>query len=149
MNWLLATLIVGGALAFTPLWRASNPLVAPTARAAVSGDTPVELAEFLKSRDVPGPVFNYMEWGGYLENELYPRYQMFIDGRFEARQVPVWNDYLSVSRGRGDWQQTLDRYGVRTLVLSKQFHRDLISFVAATHAWRTVYDDKTAIVYVR
>ena len=149
LNWLLAAIIVGGALAFTPLWRTSSPLVAPAARAAVSGDTPVELAAFLKSNDVPAPLFNYMEWGGYLENELYPRYRMFIDGRFEARQVPVWNDYLSISRGRADWQQTLDRYGVRTLVLSKQFHKDLIPFIAATPAWHFAYQDKTAIVYVR
>jgi hypothetical protein len=149
INWLLAIIIVGGALAFTPLWRESNPLVAPAAKAALSSDTPVKLAGFLKSGDVPAPVFNYMEWGGYLENEIYPKYQMFIDGRFEARQIPVWNDYLSVSRGRADWQQTLDRYGIRTLILSKQFHKDLIPFVIATPAWRTAYDDKTAIVFVR
>ncbi|HYP21087.1 MAG TPA: hypothetical protein VEY08_13520 [Chloroflexia bacterium] len=149
LNWLLATIIVGGALAFTPLWRESSPLVAPTARAAVSADTPVEVAAFLKSHDVPAPLFNYMEWGGYLGNELYPRYQMFIDGRFEARQVPVWNDYLSISRGRADWQQTLDRYGVRTLVLSKQFHKDLLPFIAAEPAWHIAYQDKTAIVYTR
>ncbi|HEY0072103.1 MAG TPA: hypothetical protein VGE04_19245 [Chloroflexia bacterium] len=149
INWLLAIIIVGGALAFTPLWRESNPLVAPASRTALSSDTPVKLAGFLKSGDVPAPVFNYMEWGGYLENELYPKYQMFIDGRFEARQIPVWNDYLSVSRGRADWQQTLDRYGVRTLILSKQFHKDLIPFVTSSPAWRTAYDDKTAIVFVR
>ena len=149
MNWLLAVLIVGGALAFTPLWRVSNPLVAPAAKSALSADTPVKLAEFLKSGSVPSPVFNYMEWGGYLENELYPQYQMFIDGRFEARQVRVWNDYLAVSRGRADWQQTLDRYGVRTLILNKEFHKDLIPFVTASPAWRTAYDDKSAIVFVR
>ena len=149
MNWLLAAIIVGGALAFTPMWREANPLVAPAARAALSADTPVELAEWLKSNDVAAPLFNYMEWGGYLGNELYPRYQMFIDGRFEARQVPVWTDYLSVSRGRVDWQQTLDRYGVRTLVLSRAFHKDLIPFVTASNTWRTVYEDKTAIVFVR
>jgi hypothetical protein len=149
MNWLLAILMIGGALAFTPLWRAANPLVAPAAKPALAAGTPVELAEFLKSGSVPSPVFNYMEWGGYLENELYPRYQMFIDGRFEARQVPVWHDYLSVSRGRADWQQTLDRYGVRTLILNKEFHEHLIRFVTNSPTWRTVYDDKAAIVFVR
>ncbi len=149
MNWLLAVLMIGGALAFTPLWRAANPLVAPAAKPALAVGTPVELAAFLKSGRVPAPVFNYMEWGGYLENELYPQYQMFIDGRFEARQVPVWHDYLSVSRGRADWQQTLDRYGVRTLILNKEFHADLVRFVTGSPTWRPVYDDKAAIVFVR
>jgi hypothetical protein len=90
-----------------------------------------------------------MEWGGYLEWELYPTYQMFIDGRFEARKVEVWKDYLSISRGRADWQNTLDHYGVRTLVLNKEFHTDLIPFVTKSPVWKKVYEDKIAFVYIR
>ncbi len=84
-----------------------------------------------------------MEWA------LYPQYQMFIDGRFEARQIPVWKDYLSISRGRADWEKTLDKYNIRTLVLSKEFHTDLIPFVAASSTWKNVYEDKQGIVFTR
>ena len=62
---------------------------------------------------------------------LSPVRRLFIDGRFEARQVQVWEDYLSISRGRADWQKTLDSYNVRTLVLNKEFHEGLIPFVEA------------------
>ncbi len=146
LNWALTLILVGWALAFTPLWKHINPRQAHT---VVAPGTPVELAGFLREAEVPAPLFNYMEWGGYLEWELYPRYQMFIDGRFEARKVEVWTDYLAVSRGRADWQAILDRYGVRTLVLNKQFHRDLLPFVAASAHWRKVYEDELGVVYVR
>lgn len=148
-NWVLGSILVGGAMLFTPLWRPVNPLVPVPSKVALAPDTPTKIADFLKSGGAPAPIFNYMEWGGYLEWALYPRYQMFVDGRFEARQVDVWRDYLSVSHGRADWQQTLDRYKVKTLVLSKEFHADLIPLVSASSAWRKVYEDKTGVVYTR
>ncbi len=75
--------------------------------------------------------------------------QMFIDGRFEARQVEVWNDYLSVSRGRADWQETLDKYGVKTLVLNKEFQVALIPFVEVSKTWTRAYEDKNGLVFTR
>lgn len=149
LNWLIVVLLAGGALAVTPLWRQASPLVPPDAKPALSETTPTKVADFLANSNLPGPLFNYLEWGGYLEWELYPRYRMFVDGRFEARQVQVWLDYLSVSHGRADWQQTLDRYGIRTLVLNKEFHKDLIPFVSTSSAWHKVYEDKTAVVFTR
>jgi hypothetical protein len=116
---------------------------------AVTANTPVDLARFVKEARPPAPIFNYMEWGGYLEWELYPQYRMFIDGRFEARQVHVWRDYLTVSRGRSDWPQTIDSYGINTLILSKDFHGDLIRIVSASGDWRKVYDDDLGAVFTR
>lgn len=149
LNWAIAVLLVGSALLFTPLWRPVNPLVPAKEVGALSESTPVELARFVKEKQPPAPLFNYMEWGGYLEWELYPRYRMFIDGRFEARQVQVWKDYLSVSRGRADWQRTLDHYGVQTLILSKSWHADLITIVEASRGWEKVYSDEMGVVYTR
>jgi hypothetical protein len=147
VNFIMAAILVVGAFAFTPLWRADNPLVPATAKMALGDSTPIKLADFLKSASVPTPIFNYMEWGGYLEWELYPQYQLFIDGRFEARQVQVWRDYLSISRGQADWQQTLDSYHVRTLVLNKKFDEALIPFVTQSPEWQKVYEDKQGLVF--
>ena len=95
----------------------------------------------------PGPLFNYMEWGGYLEWVLYPQQQLFIDGRFEARQPQVWDDYLAISRGAATWRDRLATYGVRTLVLNKAFHAELIPLVQADPHWQQVYDDAQAVVF--
>ncbi|MBF6614383.1 MAG: hypothetical protein IVW55_14800 [Chloroflexi bacterium] len=148
-NWVIAALILGVPFLFTPLWRPYNPLVPASAKSALAPNSPTKVGDFLARANVPAPIFNYMEWGGYLEWALYPRYQMFIDGRFEARQIQVWKDYLSVSKGRADWQQTLDSYGVKTLVLNKDYQADLILFVAQSTTWHKAYEDKDAVVYTR
>jgi hypothetical protein len=149
VNLAIVSIILALAVLYTPLWRQANPLVPASGKPALAESTPTKLAAFLKSGTAPAPIFNYMEWGGYLEWELYPQYRLFIDGRFEARQVQVWWDYLSISRGRADWQKTLDKYGVRTLVLNKEFHEDLIPFVEESAAWEKVYEDKQGIVFTR
>jgi hypothetical protein len=149
LNWLFAGLLVGGAVLFTPLWRTSNPLVPASAKGALSAATPFEITDYIKQNNPPQPIFNYMEWGGYMGWELYPRYQLFVDGRFEARQVKVWDDYLSVSRGRADWQALLDSYSIQTLILNKEFHSDLIPFVKQSKVWKEVYEDKVGFVFTR
>jgi hypothetical protein len=149
LNWLIAGILVGGALLFTPLWRPTNPFVPASAKDALSSETPFGVTGYVKQNNPPAPLFNYMEWGGYMGWELYPRYQMFIDGRFEARQVKVWEDYLAISRGRADWQEILERYGVRTLVLNKTYQAHLLPIVAGSAGWNRVYEDKTGIIYTK
>jgi hypothetical protein len=149
LNWVIAVMLLGGAFIFTPLWRPANPLVPEKSKPTLAADTPVEITRFVAQSRPPAPLFNYMEWGGYMEWELYPQYKMFIDGRFEARQVQVWKDYLSVSRARTDWQDTLRRYGVNTLVLNKEFHTDLIRTVRQEGGWQKAYEDKMGVVFTR
>jgi hypothetical protein len=149
LNWILAIILLGSALAFTPLWRPINPLVPAAQKHALADNTPTKLADFIKQTRPPAPLFSYMEWGGYLEWELYPQYKLFIDGRFEAREVQVWKDYLAVSRARADWQKILDSYHVNTLILNKDFHADLIRAIETSPTWRRIYDDKMGKVFVR
>lgn len=149
LNWLIALILVGGAVMFTPLWRPVNPFVQPNQTSALADTTPVKLADFIKQNHPPAPLFNYMEWGGYLEDQLYPSYKLFIDGRFEARTIDTWKDYLSLSRARADWQQTLDRYGIKTMILNKDWHSDLIRFVEASPAWHKIYEDKQGVIFTR
>ncbi len=150
LNWLLAGGLIVAALGATPLWR--SPAT------ALDKTTPTAVARFLAdgtggtpgtSDPPPGPLFNYMEWGGYLEWVLYPQQKLFIDGRFEARQPQVWTDYLAISRGAATWHERLATYGVRTLVLNKAFHADLIPLVRADPQWQAVYEDSQALVFTR
>jgi hypothetical protein len=149
LNWILVIMLAAGALLFTPLWRTSNPLVPEASKGFVAEDTPVDVAEYVRTARPPAPVFNYMEWGGYLEWALYPQYQMFVDGRFEAREVDVWNDYLAVWRARADWQDVLNRYGVNTLILNKAESLSLVRFVGESPAWNKAYEDSMGVVFVR
>jgi hypothetical protein len=146
LNWLIAAICLGAALVVTPLWRAPAK--------TLDKATPTAVAAWLAAQPVRGPLFNYMEWGGYLEWVLYPERQMFIDGRFEARQPQVWDDYLAISRGSRDWEARLAKYGVDTLILNAGFDKDLIPLVQASPAWQQVYPadpaaDPTALVFYR
>ena len=53
------------------------------------------------------------------------------------------------SRARADWQDTLRRYGVNTLVLNKEFHTDLIRTVRQERGWQKAYEDKMGVVFTR
>ncbi|HUS15372.1 MAG TPA: hypothetical protein VM536_10195 [Chloroflexia bacterium] len=131
LNWLIAGAFLVVSLIVAPLWR--------TPEKALDKTTPVALAAWLAAQPPHGQVFNYMEWGGYLEWVLYPGRQLFIDGRFEARRPQVWDDYLAISRGAGDWQARLDRYAIGTLVLNRSFHSTLVPLVEASPQWQRVY----------
>ncbi len=144
LNWGIAAFLIGIGLAVAPIWRTPHQALAPT--------TPTSVARWLAGRPPHGPLFNYMEWGGYLEWVLFPRQQLFIDGRFEAREPQVWDDYLAISKGAPDWQARLDKYGIQTLVLNRSFDNALIPLVGASSRWAAVYpaqpaDDPTAVVF--
>ena len=144
LNWSIAAFLIGVGLAVAPLWK--------TPTAALAATTPTGVADWLAGRPPHGPLFNYMEWGGFLEWTLFPRQQLFIDGRFEAREPQVWDDYLAISHGASDWQTRLDKYGVQTLVLNRSFDSALLPLVAASPRWAQVYpaqpaDDPLAVVY--
>ncbi|HMA34117.1 MAG TPA: hypothetical protein VKY74_06500, partial [Chloroflexia bacterium] len=146
LNWMIAGGCLAAAIVVAPVWRAP-------AR-ALDKTTPVAAGQWLRAQPPHGLLFNYMEWGGYLEWVLYPRQQLFIDGRFEARQPAVWDDYLAISAGKSDWQARLDKYQIGTLVLNRDFDAALIPLVQASPRWSQVYPpaapaDPAALVFYR
>src|SRR5205814_155557 len=93
-----------------------------------------DMASFVSAQDPPGKMFNIMEAGGLLAWKLYPRRQVFMDGRGdlhalaldrsldgggplpddpEARKkIPsTWRDWRSVVETKADWEQVLARRG--------------------------------------
>lgn len=166
LNWAALLLMLTLALLFNPLWKAGNPLLNDDLRKFYGDDRPFYLAKYLTDRAAAGTlngrIFNYMEWGGYLEWKLYPYgQQMFIDGRFEARQVEVWQDYVRISRGYATWPDLLKKpeYGdIRFLVVRDTYQKDLIPLLNNDPNWKLVWptaatpadvlDDKSATGYV-
>ena len=146
LNWAALLLVIALALVFNPIWRIGNPLLNDDLQKVYDDIRPQHLADYLQQREAAGTlngrIFNYMEWGGYLEWKLYPQQQMFIDGRFEARQVQVWDDYIHISKGYAPWQDLLNQpqYGdIRFLVLSDGYQKDLLPLVNASANWKLVW----------
>uniref|UniRef100_Q020X3 Glycosyltransferase RgtA/B/C/D-like domain-containing protein n=1 Tax=Solibacter usitatus (strain Ellin6076) TaxID=234267 RepID=Q020X3_SOLUE len=115
---------------------------------------PAGPVKFLKDHNVTGPVFNIYEWGGYLMWAGYPELKTFVDGR--ALNESVFQDYMKIALNYRDAQPLLDKYGVQVLVLQGfEYWRGTVYMLGAALSdpaqskWKLVYQDKTAMVFVR
>jgi len=109
---------------------------------------------FLKQHNVSAPMFNLYEWGGYLMWALWPQEKTFVDGR--ALNESVFRDYWDVAQNRPNAQAVLDKYGVQVLLLEGFEYGTgnvyLLNAMLADPAqtkWKLVYQDKTAMVFMR
>jgi len=123
-----------------PWTKGALPLPAPL-RGFYAADTPVATAEYVAKNERAGPLFHRMENGSYLLWRLSPRFQVFIDPRIELYPREVWQDYLDLSAGRANYQEVLDRYGIRLLLLSRTSQAGLVAQVQASPLWEQVYEN--------
>ncbi len=91
-------------------------------------------------------IFTPDEWGDYLIYRLAPQgRKVFVDGRsdfYGGKFVREYSDLLNV---KYNWQQTLDRYGVDTVLLPTD--TPLASTLKESARWRVTYDDGISIVF--
>ncbi len=105
---------------------------------------PVRVAETLRGE---GRVFTTWVWGGYLIYHLYPAFQVFIDGRSDFYGSDFANQYSDLTKPTHTWQQTLDRYGIRTVLLPVT--SPLAVVLKESRRWGPVYDDGVSILFRR
>ena len=92
-------------------------------------------------------VFAEDQWGDYLIYHLYPKKQVFIDGRSDFYGDEFGERYLDLLNVKYDWEKTLDKYAIDTIVISPKFA--LASTLKISRDWRVVYDDGTSVVLRR
>jgi hypothetical protein len=108
-------------------------------------------ADRLRERRPAGRIFSRFEWGEYLGWSLAPDYKVFMDGRIEIYSDRVWGDYSAITRGRADWQQVLDGYGVDCLLLDTAggYHADLLPLVERSPEWERAFETDRVVVFLR
>ena len=87
----------------------------------------------------------YASWSEYLAPEL----PVAVDPRIEIFPKETWDDYLLVSQGRDGWQEVLDRWDVRVLVLHPDQSTGLLSVIDDDPRWRPVLKTDHGSVYER
>jgi hypothetical protein len=92
-------------------------------------------------------VFAEDQWGDYLIYRLYPKKKVFIDGRSDFYGDEFGERYLDLLNVKYDWEKTLDKYSIDTIVISPKFA--LASTLKISRDWRVVYDDGISIVLRR
>lgn len=102
-------------------------------------------AEFIRQNNIPGPVFNNYDIGGYFIFNLFPEYKVFVDNRPEAYSVDFFKKiYEPMQESEEKWKE-----------LSRQFDFNCIYFFRhdnTPHAQpfliRRINDDGWAPVFV-
>jgi hypothetical protein len=137
---ILALLVVlGGAFMTLNLTTASIDRV-------VQAIEPVQATDWLLTHRPARELFNFYSFGGWLVWKADPEYPVFIDGRTEVYGDAIFDDYLRTEFLSDQWQEPLDRYHVKTIMISSG---DRLTLLLPSHGWRLAYSDSVARVYVR
>lgn len=140
LNWGLFSLLVLAALL-----QAAKVLPSSANEEVFRETMPVEAVNFIHQNMPPGRLFNSYNWGGYLLWHL-PEYPVFIDGRTDLYNDEIINQWLQVVRGERGWQEVLDRWGVRLVLLEPTM--PVVSLLPG-QGWYLLYEDDKAVVYGR
>jgi hypothetical protein len=110
---------------------------------------PLQAAEYLRDREMPGRMYNTYNWGGYLIWSLYPDEPVFVDGRTDlyALNSHVLEDYVTVHWVRPGWEQVLEEYGIGFAITERSGLLD--TMLAQAEGWQEAYRDGVAAIYVR
>jgi hypothetical protein len=64
----------------------------------------------LEAHPLPGPIFNELRFGGYLEYRLFPQ-PAFVDGRMILRSADFYRDFLAAADDPERFPEYRARYG--------------------------------------
>ena len=113
---------------------------------AISEVLPVAAVDWLIEHDPGVRVFNRYEWGGYL-GLIRPDRQIFIDGRADIYGDEIILPYVEVISVNQDPGAYLDRHAIDHVLYPAD--STLGHWLEESPAWRAVYEDEVASVWVR
>jgi hypothetical protein len=131
-------------------WRqVLKPRVAPT---WITPWYPQLLCEFLESTNIPGPMYNFYTWGGFLIWRLHPQYKVFIDGRAIDQNISWIAD--SILKTHSDWRTQLDAFNINLIVIPVVFRESghiipLAQTLVREDNWKLVFLRNNSAVFVR
>jgi hypothetical protein len=106
-------------------------------RRSVSSYTPLFAAEYLRQHRPIGQVFNTYEWGDYLQWAGPENMQLFVNSHAHLVPRDVWLAYMQVTELRSGWEQTLDQYGINTIVVDRENRERLIQALLRDTRWQS------------
>ncbi len=110
---------------------------------------PVETMNFVEVNDLRGRVFNYYNWGGYVNLRTEGRLQVYIDGRADMLYPDaIFEDYLKVLHQKPGWEGIVDASGAE-FVLWPTGPDTVVRTLVAGGKWRVVYQDHKSYLLAR
>ncbi|GAA0569806.1 hypothetical protein [Actinomadura livida] len=109
---------------------------------------PVRAMRVIEQKGLLGQrLFTTHTWNAYVIHAYWPRQKVFMDDRYDMYPVAFTREYMKVRNGGPEWRGMLDRYRVQ--VVMWETGAPLTQLVATDRAWRQIYRDRQATVFVR
>lgn len=107
---------------------------------------PAAAVDYIEKESLKGPFFSPDYWGGYLIYRLYPQAKVVIDDRHDFYGEIFLRSYLKMMHVEPGWEEFLQQHPANCLVIPKD--SALSNILAESKAWRSIYQDNVAIVFV-
>jgi hypothetical protein len=106
---------------------------------------PIEAAAFVEKHQLPGPLYNHFNWGGYLMWRL-PNYPVSMDGRTNVHLPERVDRSLDTWAGAPGWDADPELTSARLVVASVNV--PLTALLRADTRFEAIYEDDVAVVFV-
>lgn len=132
--------------------------LAPPAIGGAPAIWPDTTFDVIAREHLVGPTFVQDGWAGPFLARFWPRERVFFHPAFEAYSEGHYRLYQRVRYGEPGWRETLDRFGVETVVMRYTSEREralqegrpnLRQRLAADDAWALVDVDDLGEIFVR
>jgi tetratricopeptide (TPR) repeat protein len=108
---------------------------------------PLATVDYLVDRRIGGPIYNHLNFGGYLIGRLWPDERVFIDGRLEVMGEEFYEEYLNINAGPG-WPAMMERYEPRVALVPHTFLK-LVTRLDRDSRWALVKLDGVGALFLR
>jgi Tetratricopeptide repeat len=111
------------------------------------GTYPLGTVDFMVANGLRGPIYNHLNFGGYLIGRLWPEEKVYVDGRLEVIGERFFNEYRAVNDGPG-WAAMVRRHDPN-LVLIPHTSYDLLNRLYRDPDWSLVEVDGVGALFLR
>ncbi len=113
---------------------------------------PYGAVDYVRKHQLSGNMFNNFGFGAFLMWELYPSYQVFIDGRTQVYGKDLNTIYNYLLTDLESWNEIVKKYNIQFAIVR---HPRLVAGKITDDfnrlfqtAWKIVYADNNASIYV-
>ncbi|MGE5306356.1 MAG: hypothetical protein ACM3TN_23855 [Alphaproteobacteria bacterium] len=114
-------------------------------QAHVKKTFPADAVAFVRGRNFAPPLYNYLDWGGFLIWSL-PEFKVSMDGRTNLQGEKRIEENLAVWAGHPGWASDAELSGAKLIIA--EIGRPLTALLRGDTRFKLVYEDKTAAVFV-
>ncbi len=138
LNWVILVIAVIGVMLWTVEKIGGN-------EDEIAERFPVQAVDFLEANNLAEDLgYNSYNWGGYL---IWRGFPVFVDGRADVYGDPFLFYYLQTFEVRDNWQEPLDEYDVKYVLMEKG--SPLTTVLQTSDQWQEVYSDELAQIFMR